>query len=103
MDFSTEVPPLWIRSVYQDEFLFPSPVLQLLFPGNRIGGCLVRLQVDEPVNIIACGMMDHATPVFFQATCHVRRDADIECAPVLTGENIHDRIAFHILRIELLV
>ena len=41
VDFPTQVPPLGIRSVYEDELLFPSPILQLLFARDRVGRCLM--------------------------------------------------------------
>jgi hypothetical protein len=94
--FHAQVPPLGIGSVYEDELLFPSPILELLFTCDRIGCYLMRLEVNEPRDVVASRVTHHALAMFFQPTGQVRRHADIKRTPVLTGENIDDWIALHV-------
>ena len=95
VDLAAQIPPIRIRLVYEDEFPFPSPFLQLLLSRNSFGRGFVSFKIDQAFDVVTCGVMHLSLTMLLQTARQVSGDADVEDSSVRTGENVNDRIAFH--------
>jgi hypothetical protein len=95
VDLAAQITPFGVRTVDQDELLLPPPVLELLLAGDGVRGDIVRLEVDQAVNVVSCGVWLESSPMLVQAATQVCRYADLESSPVFAAQDVHNWVAVH--------
>jgi hypothetical protein len=87
--FNPQIPPLRVILLDQVDLPLPVPVLQLLLARNRFGHPVKRFGVHQADRaIIRRKTWRRSRAVLVQSRCEVGRDADVERAALLAGENV---------------